>query len=263
MKTINLNTQKGIQFLLYPDNQPHVNIQGVTENDEVKVICSIKDSLTMMHLLLCANSLDNLFAVKKELHIPYLMGARFDRLMEHGDSIDLQVVSNLINSLKFKKVFLYDVHSDVSSMLIKNSVSISNLFLVNTFKNHNTVLICPDAGASKKVGGYFSINDSFTDVVYCTKERDLSSGRLTLKVLEPEKCKDRDCIIIDDLCDGGGTFNAIAEQINPSNLALMVTHGVFSKGFSELEKNFNLIITTDSYKQSYNSSIVQVIPCLK
>lgn len=259
MKTININTQEGISFLLYPDNQPHVNINSVNEADEVKVICSLKDSITVMHLLECANALDNLFAVKKELHIPYLMAARFDRLMQHGDSIDLQVVANLINSMNFYKVYLYDVHSDVSSMLIKNSINIHNLDLVKIYNMPNSVLICPDAGASKKVGKYLSENEYLTDVVYCTKERDLSNGRLSLKVLDPEKCKNRNCVIIDDLCDGGGTFNAISEQINPKHLTLMVTHGVFSKGFSELEKNFNLIITSNSYKQSYGSKIVKLV----
>lgn len=97
MKVININTQENITVKLYPDNQPHVNVKNIQEGDEVKVICALCDSLDLMHLLQCSNALDNLFAKKKILAIPYLMGARFDRLMEHGDSIDLQVIANLIN----------------------------------------------------------------------------------------------------------------------------------------------------------------------
>jgi len=259
MKEINLNKQENISFLLYPDNQPHVNVSNVNEGDEVKVICSITSSLSMMQLLECSNALDNLFAKKKILYIPYLMAARFDRLMQHGDSIDLKVVSDLINYCKFEKVYLLDVHSDVSTMLINNSVNITNELLVKEFKEDNAVLICPDAGAVKKVAKYFEWNKNITDIVYCNKSRDLSNGNLTLNVLNPEKCEGRNCVIIDDLCDGGGTFLAIASQIKPKNLTLIVTHGVFSKGTKLFEGEFNSIITTNSYNHTYDSKIVKTI----
>ena len=29
------------------------------------------------------------------------------------------------------------------------------------------------------------------------------------------ECKDKNCLIIDDLCDGGGTFLGIRSQIQP------------------------------------------------
>lgn len=259
MKIININKQEGVTFLLYPDNQPHVNIQDVNEGDEVQVICAIKDSLTMMHLLQVANALDNIYALKKVLCIPYLMGARFDRLMQYGDSIDLQVIANLINSMGFERVYLYDVHSDTSTMLIKNAQNLSNRKLVESYFTYNSVLICPDAGAVKKVGKYLEWNTNIKDVVYCIKDRDLSNGKITLKVLEPEKCAGRHCVVIDDLCDGGGTFLGIASQIDPKSLTLVVTHGIFSQGFSNLEKYFDEIVVSNSYKSNYESRIVRVI----
>jgi len=259
MKTINLNTPTSIQFTLFPDNQPHVNIQGVEEGDSVKVICSITDSIKMMQLLQTANALDNLFANKKVLVIPYLMAARFDRLMQPGDSIDLKVVANLINSCGFERVFLFDVHSDVATMLINHSVNITNRQLVELYKQPDALLICPDAGAAKKVGKYFEWNKNLKDIVYCSKNRDLSSGDLTLEVLEPEQCTDRNCVIVDDICDGGATFLAIAEKIKPKHLTLIVTHGIFSKGFAALEKKFNEIIVSDSYCKEYKSKVVNKI----
>ena len=130
------------------------------------------------------------------------MGPRFDRVMETGDSFDLKVISNLINSCNFDKVYLFDVHSDVSTALIKNSINITNSFLVKQYGKEDSVLICPDAGAVKKVNKYFELNDNIKEVVYCNKVRDLTNGKITLKLLELEKCKDRNCVIIDDLCDG-------------------------------------------------------------
>lgn len=260
MKTVNINTGEGIKQLIFPDNQPHVNILDIEEGDDVKVICAITDSVKMMELLQTANALDNAFARKKVLVIPYLMAARYDRLMQAGDSIDLKVIANLINSLQFEKVFLFDVHSDVSTMLINNVVNISNRQLVEKYTHPDSLVICPDAGAAKKTAKYFEWNPNLKDIVYCSKNRDLSTGKLTLEILEPENCNNRNCVIIDDICDGGATFLAIAEKIKPTRLTLIVTHGIFSKGFAALEKHFDEIIVSNSYKSSYDSNIVSLVP---
>lgn len=259
MKIIDLNIPRGVQFTLFPDKQPHVNIQGVEDGDEVKVICSITDSVKMIQLLQTANALDNLFAKKKILIIPYLMAARFDRLMQHGDSIDLKVIANLINSCGFEKVYLFDVHSDVSTMLISNAINITNKQMVEQYNKPDAVLICPDAGAAKKLGKYFDWNKNLKDIVYCSKNRNVATGELTLEVLEPEQCADRNCVIIDDICDGGATFLAIAEKIKPAHLTLIVTHGIFSKGLAALKEKFNEIIVSDSYCKEYDSKIVKKI----
>jgi ribose-phosphate pyrophosphokinase len=259
MKTVNINTSENIRKLVFPDQQPHVNILNIEEGDEVKVICSITDSVTLFQLLQCADAIDNAFAKKKTLVIPYLMGARFDRLMQIGDSIDLKVVANLINSMDFEKVYLFDVHSETASMLIHRSVNITNKQLVEQYSHQDAILICPDAGAAKKNHHYFEWNSNLQEIVYCNKHRDLSNGKIELHVLEPEKCKGRNCVIIDDICDGGGTFLAIAEQIQPAHLTLIVTHGIFSKGFEALEKKFNRIIVSNSLCKTYDSAILKQI----
>lgn len=259
MKTINLNKETGVRVTVFPDNQPHVNIHGVNEGEEVKVICSITDSVKMMQLLQTSNAIDNLFAKKKILVIPYLMAARYDRLMINGDSIDLKVVADLINSCGFEKVYLFDVHSDVATLLINKAVNVTNRQLVAEYNQPDALLICPDAGAAKKVSKYFDWNANIKDIVYCSKKRELSTGNLTLEVLEPEQCAGRNCVIVDDICDGGATFLAIAEKIKPAHLTLIVTHGIFSKGFAALEKRFDEIIVSDSYCREYNSPIVKKI----
>lgn len=260
MKIINLNTQEGVRITLFPDGQPHVNLQGIEEGDAVKVVCSITDTSKLLQLLQTANALDHLFAQKKVLVIPYLMGARYDRLMNHGDSIDLEVIAQLINTCSFEKVYLFDVHSDVAALLIHRSVCISNESLVKMYEQPNAVLICPDAGASKKIGKYFGWNSNIQEVVYCSKNRDLQTGALTLEVLEPAACEGRNCVIIDDICDGGGTFLAIAEKIKPAHLTLIVTHGIFSKGFVQLQQHFQHIIVSNSLYKKYDADFITCIP---
>lgn len=266
MKVINLNTQEGVRTLLYPDNQPHVNVKNyhevnAGEENYICVICSITDSKKLLELCMVKDAADRMYPDHAiDLHIPYLMAARFDQVFQEGDSFDLKVIARIINSLDFDNVNLYDAHSAVAPALIDRSANHSNQFMVEHYETGTpAVLIIPDAGAAKKASKYMEWNSDIKDIVHCVKSRDIKNGNLTLKVLEPEKCKGRNCVIIDDLCDGGGTFLMIANQIEPNHLTLIVTHGIFSKGFHELEDAFNHIIVSDSYRESYNSKIVEVV----
>jgi ribose-phosphate pyrophosphokinase len=259
MKTINLNTGSGATLTLFPDNQPHINVGDIQEAEPVRVICSLTDSVKLLQLLQVSNALDNCFAQKKILVIPYLMAARYDRLMVKGDSIDIKVVADMINYCGFEKVILFDPHSEIAALLIHHAVVLTNKIMVEQYNREQAMVICPDAGAAKKVEHYFSWNSHLTDIVYCNKKRNVSTGHLVLEVLNPELCTNRNCVIIDDLCDGGATFLAIAEQIKPAHLTLIVTHGIFSKGLAALSQKFNQIIVSNSYSKVYDSPIVQTI----
>jgi ribose-phosphate pyrophosphokinase len=251
VKTINLNTHEGLEVILFPDGQPHIKIiKPIYENDEVEVVASLTNSNKVIQLLEISEKLDRIGCSKYLLKIPYLMGARYDRVMDPEGSFDLKVIANLINSMHFKHVNILDPHSDVSLALINNSIEFTNWSLVSKYTRPNSVLIIPDTGAAKKAERYLEWNTNIVDSVQCIKHRDLSTGHITLKVLEPEKTIDRNCVIIDDICDGGATFNLIAEQL-PATLSktLIVTHGIFSKGLRKLEENFDEIISSTSFEE--------------
>lgn len=247
---ITIKPEIGLTSFVFPDGQPHIQIGAISEGDAVRVVWNIRNPTQLLQLLEISNALDGLFAVKEQLVVPYLMGARFDRRMQRGDSVDLKVIADMINYCGFKRVHLFDVHSDVALQLIDRSHSHDNRRLVKEYKEPNAVLICPDAGAVKKVGNYAEWNENIKDVIYCIKSRDLSNGKVTLNVVNPETCVGRNCVIVDDICDGGATFLAIAKQIHdfkPKSLTLIVSHGIFSKGFDELSNHFTNVITSDSY----------------
>ncbi len=246
---------------MYPDGQPHVKIENIAVGDDVRVVTPIRSPLEMIHLLQVSEAIDGALAKKKELVIPYLMGARFDRRMQAGDSVDLKVVARLINSCGFERVHLFDVHSDVALQLIERSHSHDNRNLVKLYNQPDAVLVCPDAGAAKKADKYSQWNPEIKETVHCIKDRDLSNGQIKLTVLQPERCAGRNCVIIDDICDGGATFLAIAKQITPKTLTLIVSHGIFSKGTKELEAHFTQIITTDSFRNPHKiGNTITVLP---
>ena len=272
--TIRLNEKStNLKAFLFPDKQPHVQLNTNTINElaceaGVQVIAPIRNSEEAMNLLMLSNALDHAFVEKAVLVVPYLMGARSDRVMQPGDAVGLEVIADIINSCNFKRVNLFDVHSDVATALIKRSKNHNNSLLVKAYDKDDAVLIVPDAGAAKKTAKYMEWNPKIKHTVNCIKERDLTDkGKITLSVLNPITCAGRNCVIIDDLCDGGGTFNMIAQDLakvgsKPKSLTLIVSHGIFSKGLAPFFGLFDEIITSDSYS-SYSTNdnpILTVVP---
>lgn len=58
-------------------------------------------------------------------------------------------------------------------------------------------------------------------------------------------------ILLDDLIYGGGTFLGICEklkELNPSELALVVTHAIQEEGLRKVSKVYDKVFITNSYK---------------
>jgi ribose-phosphate pyrophosphokinase len=68
-------------------------------------------------------------------------------------------------------------------------------------------------------------------------------------------------VIVDDICDGGRTFTEIAKAIKAvrptAKIYLIVTHGIFSAGFDELNVQFEKIFSTNSYGDFDNPKLLQ------
>ena len=161
----------------------------------------------------------------------------------------------IINSQGFSRVIVMDPHSDVLEACLTNYKKIDNFRLVDyalaniNGRSSQTAIVSPDAGALKKI---YDVAKEFgiTNVVTASKVRDISTGNIVRTELPIMDLTDiQDIIIIDDICDGGRTFIELAKVIKEQTdkpIHLIITHGIFSAGFSELEKYFESIYTTDS-----------------
>jgi ribose-phosphate pyrophosphokinase len=260
MKIIDLQNRYHCQTIRYPDGQPHLTLHNVDQGEDVEVVARITCPTDLYHLMGIANALTNAKCKKTKLSIPYLMGARSDRVMRPGDSVDTEMLTDVINTLGFESVHVFHPHSLASTKWIKNVVVREPYELLRRYRKdfgENPILIIPDEGAKEASVGVSRFLEC-ENTVQCEKTRD-HRGRITLNVLNPELCDNKRCVIVDDLCDGGGTFLAIASQIKPKHLTLIVTHGIFSKGTSVFKGKFNHIITSDSYQNQIKEPLVTTI----
>ena len=194
------------------------------------------------------------------LELAWLPWARQDRHMVNGDSFALKVFANQLNTLNFNKVFLLDPHSDAAAAAINNSVVIAQETCLMKSENlrqaistGKLMLVAPDAGALKKIHNVAKASGA-RDYAILTKERDVATGNLTGFSLVSGNVAGKDVLIVDDLCDAGGTFIGSAQVLRDGgarSVSLYVTDGVFSKGVENLLNNgIDAIYTTTSFASS-------------
>jgi ribose-phosphate pyrophosphokinase len=152
----------------------------------------------------------------------------------------------------------YDVHS-------KAAYEIQNFENQRPGRFHSVVdadfkpniVFYPDEGAARRYTRDINRID-----LYGAKVRDQLSGEITgYKLCNLEFYKDdlagSKILIVDDICDGGATFITAAKELmkyNPKEIALCVSHGLFSKGFFELNKSgINRYYTTNSLGKFNNN----------
>lgn len=189
------------------------------------------------------------------LELPWLPWARQDRHMVAGDSFALKVFASQLNTLKFDKVKVLDPHSDAAAV-IDNFVAIpqeagllQSAALQHQFQQNALMLVAPDAGALKKIDAVARAVGA-VEYAILSKKRDVVSGNLTGFALVAGDVSGRDLLIVDDLCDAGGTFIGSAQVLRDAgarSVSLYITHGIFSKGVEHLFANgIDAIYTTTS-----------------
>lgn len=245
----------------FPDGQQDITIDPTSVSSGDKVLIQSRfNTFRDLELIICAKkALDRLKVEDVTLFIPYILGARSDRDFtkgKGGTSYLVDVIAPIINSLNFQEVICIDAHSNVAPACIRNLRVVDNTSLVRkalkSIDNQDIVLISPDAGSLQKM--YDVAKDLLltADIVVSNKHRDVNGNFLGFSVpIKPEH-KEKTLVWIDDICDGGGTF--IGEAIEASKMGhigkryLIVTHGIFSAGYTKLSEIFDGMFCTDSVK---------------
>lgn len=261
-----LGEQDLIQFELFTfsGGEPHIKINPNFNVAEQVTITHRLNSFNDVGLLcLAVDALKRIGVKDINLFTPYFPAARQDRVMIAGEPLSVKVYADIINSLQINKIVIFDPHSEVTPALLNNCEVIYNHVFIEKIieiSGKNIKLVSPDGGALKKIYKVSSYLGG-VDVIECSKSRDVKTGNLSGFKVFSDDLKGMDCLIVDDICDGGGTFIGLAQELknkNAGNLYLAISHGIFSRGFEELGQYFNTIFTTDSIKEISNEKVNQI-----
>jgi len=242
----------------FPAGEKHIKQTEGRDLQPVE-IAIFQPSPSSMHddLFALAMWADYLLATKSKavLIAPYVPGARADR----GKPFGARRYAQFIGETWVDQVIIFDPHSPViveelklwvkddTEVTVVHSYELFNQKHMRAVLNQYDGIIAPDKGAALRAQSVADLSE--LPVFTATKNRDEETGKLSnfsIDGLDP----DGTYLIIDDICDGGGTFLGLkdASGMGFGQIDLYVSHGVFSKdALHNLSENFEYIYTTNSY----------------
>ncbi len=266
--TLRLLPEWKFESFKFSGGEPHLKIDpGQKMEDRVVVTVQARTTDDFMLAMLAHDALRRMGVKQIELFIPYFPAARQDRVMVPGEALSVKVYARMINTAGFDKVTVFDPHSDVTAALIDRCHVLPNVGFIQQIIAQNTflqgvTLIAPDVGASKKIQ-YLAEKMGGAQMIQCTKSRQVENGFLSAPIVLAQDLSGADCLIVDDICDGGGTFIQLAEALKAKNagkLYLAVSHGIFSRGLEPLLAHFDQIFTTNSFAAEHKHEQLTIIP---
>lgn len=192
---------------------------------ETKMTVKFENNDDLINMIFIKKYLDEQ-DVDTILYMPYFPYSRMDRV-ESKSVFTLKYLSDIINSLKFKKVIILEPHSDVTPALI-NRCRIVNvtLNLLEYRLDDESYILLPDQGAEKRYGKYLNVDKD--KILVGIKKRNFKTGRIeSLSICGDIIVPEFKAIIVDDLCSKGGTFMMSAKklrELGATKIILVVAH---------------------------------------
>lgn len=235
-----------LQIMHYPDGAPLIT----NPTPPRKVLLRPRTMSTFYDAMFWFDSLRERGHAMPELILPCVPGARQDRLNPTGDVLfTLKSVAALLNARHFPRVTILDPHSLVTPALIAHCQVIATPELV-THSQKWAAVIAPDGGAVARASAIAQREG--IPLLHGWKKRNVKDGTLSGFGMQPipDDLPEGPLLVVDDLCDGGGTFIGLAQESYLERqhrpLHLYVTHGLFTSGTKKLFAYFNEIFCTDS-----------------
>ena len=265
LKLINTNIKN------FADGEIYVEINENIRGNSVFVVQSTSTPANdnLMELLLCIDALKRSSAKNITAVIPYFGYARQDRKVVPRTSISAKVVSNLITNAGANRIVTVDLHAGQIQGFF--DMPVDNLFTTPIFaryikkniKSNNLTCVSPDAGGIERTRGLAKkIN---AELAIIDKRRPQAGKSQVMNIIGD--IKNKNCIIVDDIIDSGGTIVNAAKTLKENGAAdvyVYITHAVLSNNAVEKIKKSKIkkLIITDSIdntKKIKNVSKIEVL----
>ena len=221
----------------FADMEVFVEIQDNVRGEDVFVIqsTSFPANDNLMELLIMLDALRRSSARRKTAVIPYFGYARQDRKSAPRTPISAKLVANLITEAGADRVLTLDLHAAQIQGFF--DIPVDNLFAAPLFaadikaryNGRDIMIVSPDVGGVLRARALATRLNC--DLAIIDKRRERAGVSEVMNVIGD--VRGRDCILIDDICDSGGTLCNAAEALianGARTVSVYVTHGVLSGG---------------------------------
>ena len=239
----------------FADQEIFVEIQENVRGEDIFLVqsTSFPTNDHLMELLIMCDAMRRSSARRVTAVLPYFGYARQDRRASGRTPISAKLVANLITEAGADRVLTLDLHAGQIQGFF--DIPTDNLYavpiLTRDIKAHydtsNVVVVSPDVGGVVRARSLAKRLDCLLAIV--DKRRDRPGESEVMNVIGDVNGKD--CLLIDDIVDSGGTLCNAAEALlknGATSVTAYITHGVLSGGAvnriaaSQLKE----LVTTDS-----------------
>ncbi len=251
----------------------HENVRG----EDVFVIqsTSYPANDNLMELLITLDALRRASARRATAVIPYFGYARQDRKTGSRTPISAKLVANLITQAGANRVLTMDLHAAQIQGFF--DIPVDNLYAAPLFsqqirdrnKGRDLIVVSPDVGGvlrARQIAARLNC-----DLAIIDKRRERAGVSEVMNVIGD--VRGRDCILVDDIIDSGGTLcNAASALIDGGARAasVYVTHGVLSGGAVariasspiEMMTVTDSILATEAVRLAHNIRQATIAPLL-
>ncbi|MCY6379551.1 ribose-phosphate pyrophosphokinase [Hoeflea prorocentri] len=221
----------------FADQEIFVEIKENVRGEDVFIIQSTAYPANdhLMELLIMIDAARRASARRITAVLPYFGYARQDRKPGPRTPISAKLVANLITEAGANRVLTLDLHAGQIQGFF--DIPTDNLFAVpilardikENYDVSNVMVVSPDTGGVVRARSLAKRLDSLLAIV--DKRRDRPGESEVMNVIGD--VSGRDCILIDDIVDSGGTLCNAAEALlenGATSVTAYITHGVLSGG---------------------------------
>jgi ribose-phosphate pyrophosphokinase len=197
--------------------------------------------------------------------IPYFGFARQDRKDKPRVSIASKLVANLLTTAGANRIMTMDLHAPQIQGFFDipvDHLDSSAIFIpyIENIMTPNLTFASPDVGSTnrvREVASYFG-----AEMVICDKQRKRANEVASMTVIGD--VKDKDIVLIDDICDTAGTLTKSAAMLmdkGAKSVRAFCTHPVLSgKAYENIENSvLSELVVCDTIPLKQESSKIKVL----
>ncbi|HEY4151525.1 MAG TPA: ribose-phosphate pyrophosphokinase [Chitinophagaceae bacterium] len=219
----------------------------------------------ILELLLMIDAVRRASAYKVVAVIPYYGYARQDRKDKPRVAIGAKLVANMITAAGADRVITMDLHAPQIQGYFDipvDHLDSSAIFIpyIENLKLENLTFAAPDVGSAnriREIASYFN-----ADMVICDKHRKRANEISSMVVIGD--VEDRNIVLIDDICDTGGTLSKSAGLLKDKgarSVRALCTHPVLSgNAYANIENSvLEELVVCDTIPLKQQSSKIKVL----